>query len=53
MLGINSKHAVSPGSELWECLCDLLQEVNNKPLVLHIVPKLSLTSNVSRDISCQ
>lgn len=43
---------VSPSSHIWEFLCDLLYEVNNEPLIFHVVPKLSASSNVSRNISC-
>lgn len=46
-------HFVLPDCELWEGLCDLLQKINNKPLVLHIVSKLSAASDVSRDTTCQ
>lgn len=42
----------SLGCKLWESLCNLLQEVNNKPFVLNVVSKLSAASNVSWNISC-
>lgn len=45
--------SLSPGCYIWESLGDLLEKKNYKPLIFHIVPKLSDASNVSRNTSWQ
>lgn len=42
-----------PGSKFREGLRDLEEEVYDKPLILHTVPKHSATSNVCRNSPCR
>lgn len=42
---------ISPSCQIWESLCDLLCEVNDEPLILYVVTKLSASSDVSWNIS--